>query len=84
MDWSRCFVCGQAGDEYLRCLLDSNLGSGQEIYTKFVSAVEEFQKLNAIHVSLEISTDLLAVECLVENRAKWHRSCYLKFNKTKL
>ena len=84
MDWSNCFICGKGGGEDLRCPLDSNQGNGQEIYGKFLAAVEEFQKINAMPVNLKISADLLVVESLVANRAKWHKSCYLKFNSTKL
>jgi len=82
MDWSKCFICGKVGGEDLRCPLDSPQGNGCSIYCNFLEAVEAFQKIDALPVSL--SNEILKIELLVENRAKWHKSCYLKFNKTKL
>ena len=84
MDWALCIICGKAGGGDLRCPLDSLQGNGQEIYGNFLQAVEGFQEINAMPVDLKIAADLLTVSSLVENRAKWHRSCQLKFKSTKL
>ena len=68
----------------MRCPLDSLQGNGQEVYGKFLKAVQGFQEINALPVKLELTADQLTVEGFVNNRAKWHKSCYLKFNLTKL
>jgi len=84
MDWSKCFICGKAGSEDLRCPLDSLQKNGQEIYTRFLEAVESFKELKAMPVKLEATDAQLTSDILIQNRAKWHKACYLKFNKTKL
>ena len=84
MDWTKCPICGKAGNEDLRCPLDSLQGNGEEVYGKFLKAVQGFQEINAMPVKLEVTTDKLTVESFLENQAKWHKSCYLKFNLTKL
>ncbi len=81
-DWSKCFICGKAGGEELRCPLDSSQRNGYDIYCKFLEAVEAFQMINALPVSLP--DKIHNIDVLVNNRAKWHKLCYLKFNKTKL
>ena len=82
VDWSKCFICGKAGGEDLRCPLDSSQGNGYNIYCNFLEAVEAFKKINALPVSLP--NEILKIDILVKNMAKWHKLCYLKFNKTKL
>lgn len=67
----------QVGDGDLRCPLDSLQGNGQEVYI-----CQGFREIDAMPV--EITTDQLTIDSLVKNRAKWHKSCYLKFNTTKL
>ena len=67
----KCFICGKAGGDDLRCPLDSSM-----------EAVEAFQKINALPVSLP--NEILKIDVLVKNMAKWHKLCRLKFNKTKL
>ncbi len=68
----------------MRCPLDSLQGNGQEVYGRFLKAVQGFQEINALPVKLDLTTDQLTVESFIENRARWHKSCYLKFNLTKL
>ena len=82
MDWTKCVVCGEAGGD-LRCPLDSLQGNGHEVYSKFLIAVKEFEEIDALPVKLTFNEDL-TTDVLVKNRGMWHRSCYLKFNSTKL
>ncbi len=56
--------------------------NGYDINCKFLEAVEAFQIINALPVSLP--DKIHNIDVLVKNRAKWHKLCYLKFNKTKL
>ena len=76
-------MCGKAGSEDLRCPLDSLQRNGQEIYARFLEAVEGFKEMNAMPVKLEATDAQLTFDNLVQNRTKWHKSCYLKFIKTK-
>ena len=55
LDWSKCFICGKAGGGDLRCPWDSLHGNGQEIYGKFLKAVEGFYEINAMPVKLEVT-----------------------------
>ncbi len=76
MDWSKCLICGKDGDD-VRCPLDSLQGNGQEVYSRFLKAVQGFQEINALPVKLDLTTDQLTVESFIENQARWHKSCYL-------
>ena len=62
VDWSK-FICGKAGGEDLRCPLDSSQGNGYNIYCNFLEAVEAFQKINALPVSLP--NEILNIDVLV-------------------
>ena len=77
-------LSGKAGSEDLRCPVDSLQSNGQEIYARFLEAVEGFKEMNAMPVKLEYTDAQLTYDNMVQNHAKWYKSCYLKFNKTKL
>ena len=49
----------------------------------FLANVGEFKRLNQLPVPLKFEEDM-DVKKLVTHQAKWHKSCYLKFNDTKL
>ena len=54
-----------------------------KIYASFLANVNEFKRLNQLPVPLKLEEDM-DVKKLVTHQAKWHISCYLKFNDTKL
>ena len=65
-------------------MLDSFLGNGLEVYSKFLETLKQFKELDALPMETKIDTEEVTAQMMVENRGKWHRSCYFKFNSTKL
>ena len=58
--------------------VDSHDDNGMYIYNKFLETVEEFCSLNALPVDVKFE------ELFYQNRAKWHKSCCLKFSASEL
>ncbi len=84
MDWTLCIVCQQKTREALKCPLNAGTSGGQSsAYATFLQNVKEFTDLNQLPVPLKFGQDI-NVDQLVEKQAKWHKSCYLKFNHDKL
>ena len=54
-----------------------------KVYASFLTNVSEFGRLNQLPVPLKFGEDI-HVEQLVAHEAKWHKTCHLKFNDTKL
>ena len=54
-----------------------------EVYRNFLGIVEEFRSLDASPVDVKFEGDNLA-EVFYQNKAKWHKSCHLKFFASKL
>ena len=82
MDWSKCIICGKAGGD-LRCPLDSLQNNGSQVYSNFLEVVQKFNEIGAIPMKIQVAIDVTSKE-LTENKAKWHKSCHLKFNLSKL
>ena len=84
MDWKQCIVCQQKTHEVLKCPLNAGGDDNKsKVYASFLKNVSEFKRLNQLPVPLKFGEDM-DVEKLVTHQAKWHKSCYLKFNDTKL
>ena len=69
----------------MRCPADSLQSNGLEVYQNFIQAVEEFREQEALPVNLK--GDIRgedAAGLLFLNKAKWHKSCHLKFAYSKL
>ena len=82
MDWEKCIICGlKDGD--LKCPAERSDGEGRASYDDFLQNVEGFRELQALPVELAFSRCDTAAE-LLENRAKWHKACKLKFASSKL
>lgn len=80
MDWTRCIVCQQQTAEVLRCPLKAaGAGDKSEAYASFLENVNEFRDLNQLLANREMD-----VYQLVQQEAKWHKSCHMKFSKSKL
>ena len=86
IDFEYCLICQKDSSEKLRCSANEtfhrkDVGSG---YATLISNFIEFKKLGK-EVGL---TKLLHLEnldqILLLNKGKWHKSCSLKYNKTKL
>jgi hypothetical protein len=84
MDWQACFICQQRTTEGLKCPLNAaGPGDKSQPYRHFLNTVSEFRKLNRLPVTLHFE-EATTVEDLVNHQARWHKSCYGKFNKCKL
>ena len=84
MDWTQCVVCQQATHEPLRCPLKAGRPEDRsEAYSSFLKNVSEFRELNQLPVSLSFGEDI-DVDQFMRNKAKWHKSCHLKFCADKL
>ena len=83
MDWRSCVICGVCGGADLRCAADSNHKNGLEIYSNFLERVKEFVALECLPAKVKFSDEHDA-ESFMENQAKWHKSCFLKFAPSKL
>lgn len=81
MDWELCVICGSGGD--LRCPADSHQKNGLEIYSSFLKVVKEYENLQCTPCDMDFKGEGSA-ETFMLNKAKWHKSCHLKFAPSKL
>ena len=81
MSWQNCIICLK-GSGNLRCPADSLQKNGQEIYGSFLTAVKQFKDLGALPVQVDFKDGTPGK--FMENKAKWHKSCHLKFALSKL
>ena len=86
IDFEYCLICQKDSSEKLQCPANEtfrckDVGFG---YATLISNIIEFKKLGK---EVEL-TKLLHLEnldqILLLNKGKWHKSCSLKYNKTKL
>ncbi len=78
IDWTLCIVCQQQTPEALKCPLKAEwAGDKSKVYASFLANVKEFKDMNQLPVTLNFEQDL---DQLVNNQAKWHKSCHMKFS----
>lgn len=83
-NWELCCICQDSKNEALKCPLASNEQDHYEqSYGTFLANLCEFRNLDALPLEVKF-TERQTVFNLVENRAKWHKSCHLKFSQSKL
>ena len=85
-NWNRCIICQEDTSEPLRCPLQSPGASYDKvikIYESFLMNVKQFQDVNALPTNIYFKYDQSATD-FVHHQASWHKSCYLKYNNTKL
>ena len=80
MNWAVCIICGDQSGE-LRCPARST--EGIVIYQSFLTAVQDFKDIDALPVSLLPDFSGISAATLDKNKAKWHKSCHLKFAPSK-
>ena len=84
LNWEECVICQKATKEVLKCPLYSlvpNSLLNTTDYTNFLENVEEF--CNIGDLPMEISSNV-TLDNMIRNRGSWHKSCHLKFTKSKL
>ena len=82
MDWTKCIICGDGGE--LKCPAKSLQGNAHDVYQTFLNLVSEFSMLGELPTSIEFNIQEFETKELVENMAKWHKICHLKFARSKL
>ncbi|KAG1687699.1 hypothetical protein GQR58_008284 [Nymphon striatum] len=82
MDWNLCVICQERGGD-LRCPTDSLQKNGLEVYKNFLETVDKFSELGILPVDVDFKEVAIA-ETFLENHAKWHKSCHIKFARSKL
>ena len=85
ISWSRCLICQTTTTEDLRCPLRAcgPCYDPVSVYASFLQNVLEFSSLGALPVNVPFALDI-DTDVLIKNEASWHKSCYLKFNLSKL
>ena len=84
MDWKFCIICQESKKEPLKCPLNAHgTGNKSKAYETILTSVSEFRELNKLPVAVVFGEDMDTNQ-LTTNQAKWHKSCYLKFNDSKL
>ena len=85
MDWSLCVVVPEVYSECLWCPFNAPGGqkSAPVAYTSFSETVTQLAELNCLPVPLAFASNIDINE-LIQNRAQWHETCHLQFNKCKL
>ena len=81
MNWEKCIICCDGGGD-LKCPADSLQGNGIDIYVNFLTNVHDFRAVGDMPVDVECYD--VDAKVLLENRAKWHKSCRLKFAQAKI
>ena len=82
MDWEVCVICGE-GCGILKCPADSNQKNGTDICRNFLESFKGFQECKSLPTAVQFAGDYSPEEFMV-HRAKWHKSCHLKFAPSKL
>ncbi len=87
IDWNKCILCQDSTSESLSCPADSKRGTDEAGYKTTAENLIAFEKLGCLPKQInlcQIDEGKGVEESLKVNRAKWHDSCRLKFNKSKL
>ncbi len=86
LDWKLCVICQTKSSEELCCPTRSALDVKRppmDIYSTFLSNVEEFQKLGSLPVKVNFG-DQGTAQIFLVNDASWHKQCHQKFNSSML
>lgn len=89
IDWTKCIICQEESNESLRCPTgSSNTSTAGAGYKSLAENIQNFNKIGALPKSLKVFKLLNEGQDIEvtfrNNEAKWHDSCRLKYNKTKL
>lgn len=86
IDWGLCVICQNSSKEHLQCPANqayrrSDIGSG---YATLAENLEGFKELGVLTPPTQLEYTSNLQDVLLSNKAKWHKSCQLKYNSTKL
>ena len=86
-DWSKCILCQKNTTESLHCPDESKHNTQGAGYKTIAGLLEDFNTAGCLPRTITLSRldDGEGVEAtLRKHRAKWHDSCRLQYNRTKL
>ena len=85
-DWDKCVVCQQITSEVLKCPASSKRSIDGAGYKNLANNLLAFKKIDCLPSNMFswLKDDQDIEEILRSHKAKWHDSCRLQFNKTKL
>ena len=81
MDWSLCAICQQQISEVLKYRLNASLYHIKHFLIEYVAG---FKELEILPLPLIRLPENVTVQDFVQNKAKWHKSCHIKFSQNKL
>ena len=87
VDWNKCILCQTDTSEILSCPADSKRITKREGYKIVAENLQAFEKSGCLRKTINLSrlNEGEGIEAsFQQHKAKWHDSCRLKFNKTKL
>ena len=88
-DWDKCCLCQRVTTEALQCPAKSkrlDIGVGQG-YSTLYANIKRFSELCELPIPVDLDRldEGNGIEAtFLNNKAMWHKSCYNKFNTTKL
>ena len=86
-DWNLCVVCQGSKAETLQCPVDSKRSDVGPGYKTLAENIQQLNQLGCMPVQINLSrlNEGDGIEStFLHYRARWHKSCYLLFNSTKL
>ena len=83
LNWKLYIICQDQTKEELRCPQNAHSFNPDD-YKSFLNNVRAFKNLDCLPVDISFDLEETTVEIMIANRAKWHRSCHLKFKSSKL
>lgn len=86
-DWSKCILCQEDTSEVLRCPAESKLPTKGAGYKTIAELLVGFDRIGCLPASINpsrLDEGNGIEETLQRHKAKWHDSCRLLYNRTKL
>ena len=86
-NWDLCILCQKQTVGVLKCPANSTRGTRGAGYKNLAENLEAFEKIHCLPGTLQLSRldEGQGIEATFRlKKAKWHDSCRLQFNKTKL
>ena len=86
-NWKKCVLCQEDTPEVLRCSASSKRDAEGVGYKTIADNIKGFDKVGCLPMTINLSRsdDGVGIEATFrQHQAKWHDSCRLQFNKTKL
>ena len=87
LDWQRCVLCQELTSESLIDPCKGKKMSPEDSYSILEDLINEFHEAGEIPMKTDITfidTGNGVKNALLQNQAKWHKSCRVKFNSKNL